>query len=359
MRSSTLPEEGSPIRGEDEREDPSFLSLVNVLLARPRLMVLLPVATAALSVLLFLLGGTSYQSASKFTPESTGARSSRVGALAAQFGIDVGGAGGGGESLPFYAQLIRSRDLLKEVATQEYVVTTNEGDRLRGSLLDLYGVEKDTEDEALKEIVSILREKISVTTDLNANVVTIRVEAPWPDLAERINRQVLESVNDYNVDKRRSMAASEREFVESRLETAEAELRSTEEALQRFLDANRSFGESAQLQFEYNRLSRALDRRQQVVSSLSQAFEQAKIEEVRTSPVINIIETPDGSATPTGGLLGRLILGGALGVLLATLLALMAAYWAAVRVERTAEFTQFRELSDRALRKLGLRRGRT
>jgi uncharacterized protein involved in exopolysaccharide biosynthesis len=62
--------------------------------------------------------------------------------------------------------------------------------------------------------------------------------------------------------------------------------------------------------------------RQQVFTSLSQSFEQARISEVRNTPVITVVERPEEPARPDGRRLKLraivgLILGGALGVIFA------------------------------------------
>jgi uncharacterized protein involved in exopolysaccharide biosynthesis len=105
-------------------------------------------------------------------------------------------------------------------------------------------------------------------------------------------------VNQFNLQTRQTQAAAERRFVEGRLEEAQAELMQAEEVLESFLQRNRAFSNSPQLQFEHDRLQRVVAQRQQVVNSLTVAFEQARIDEVRDTPVITIVEPPQVPALP-------------------------------------------------------------
>lgn len=85
------------------------------------------------------------------------------------------------------------------------------------------------------------------------------------------------------------------------------------------LERNRRYEGSPGLTFRYERLQRRVNLRQQVFTPLSKSYEQAKIDEVRNTPVITVVEPPELPARPDPwrlklkGLLG-LILGGIVGV---------------------------------------------
>jgi uncharacterized protein involved in exopolysaccharide biosynthesis len=95
-----------------------------------------------------------------------------------------------------------------------------------------------------------------------------------------------------------------------------------ENRLQSFMQQNRVYNTAPRLSFEQDRLSREVQNRQQIVNVLAQAFEQAKIDEVRDTPVITILDTPETPAAPDSrGLLTKVIFslffGAALGALTA------------------------------------------
>ena len=88
------------------------------------------------------------------------------------------------------------------------------------------------------------------------------------------------------------------------------ELAFAEDSLKAFMFENRQFSNSPQLVFEEDRLQRQVSMRQDLVSAIAQAYEQARIEEVRNLPVITVIDHPEppALADPRGRLM-MLVLG--------------------------------------------------
>ena len=60
-----------------------------------------------------------------------------------------------------------------------------------------------------------------------------------------------------------------------------------------------------------------MDLRQQVFTTLAQSYEQARISEVRNTPVITVISAPEGSAARVRKPLPMALVGGLIGLLLA------------------------------------------
>ena len=88
------------------------------------------------------------------------------------------------------------------------------------------------------------------------------------------------------------MRPAEREFTEERLRQARQELLVAERRLGAFMERNRDFRFSPTLTFEEERLSADLSAQRQLLTTLTQAYEQARIEEVRDTPVITVVEPP-------------------------------------------------------------------
>jgi uncharacterized protein involved in exopolysaccharide biosynthesis len=115
--------------------------------------------------------------------------------------------------------------------------------------------------------------------------------------------------------------------VEARLAEARTELVDAENRLATFLERNRRYQDSPELTFEAARLQRQVDLQQQVYASLAQAYEKARIDEVRNTPVLSVVDSPD--VLPGGrGLVRRALLGALLGAALAFLVVVVREYWA-------------------------------
>jgi uncharacterized protein involved in exopolysaccharide biosynthesis len=289
-----------PLPGAGRGDDPmSVTKVVNAVLRRRILLVWLPLSIMALVIILTLLSPPSYTARASFTPQQAdGARSALAG-LAAQAGLSVGTVTGA-QSPDFYAELIESRELLRSLVTTEYTVSLERSDWLlrkhtetvTGDLTALLEIEREDPGRAREAAVERIRNLMVVTVSRASGIVTVRVSTPSPSLSAAILGRTLELVQEFNTEARQTQAAAERRFVEERLEETREEMLAADNALQRFLDQNRAFQQSPQLTFEYDRLHREMMRRQQLYASLAQAFEQARIDEVRNTPVVTVIEHP-------------------------------------------------------------------
>ena len=164
---------------------------------------------------------------------------------------------------------------------------------------------------------------MTVSFDPRTSIVSISVKTAYPDLSRQVADSLLGAVSRFNLERRQSQASAERRFTEGRLGEVRTDLRRAEDELQFFLLRNRILG-SADLEAQRERLTREVVLQQQVYSTLAQAYERAKLEEVRDTPVLTVVQSPEAALRPdsrrlaTKGILGLLI-----GLLLGALIALM------------------------------------
>lgn len=332
---------GNPVSPERGGRAP-IITLATVAIRYRAVLIAFPALVAVVAVLL-AVALRDQRADSSFIPQGTGGGvSPRVLGIAAQFGIDVGGEDGA--SPQFYATLLRSRGILTSVVEREFEVPADPSERsgaVRESLANILGVRGELDDERLLNAVDKLRGRLDVTTDLDASLVRVSVRAPWADLAEQVNRALLDGVSRFNQEVRQSNAAAERRFVQGRLEAARDELREAEDSVRGFFEANRQVQDSPRLLAEAARLQRQVDLAQSVYTTLAQALEQARIDEVRNTPVITVIDAPEGSARPSTPLAFAGILGLVLGLIVACGVVLLREYY---RYERRLDPEAYGEL---------------
>lgn len=351
----TVPFEGNSLRPTVDPERITLVSILTLLLRHWKTLVLVPFAAAVLAVGGAIVLGRDHIAYSTIVPESSSGNSPRFAGLAAQFGVSLA-PGGSGESAAFYAKLIRSRELLGELALTEYHLSAGrgKGEAISGNLLDLYEVKGDSHEDRMKSVIEHLLRAVSATVDRETSIITVATRARWPELAVQMNDRILTLVNEYNLERRQTTAAAEREFIEKRREQAQRELLEAEAELEEFLAQNRTFN-SPQLRFENTRLQRRVDLRQQVFNSLAQAYEQARIDEVRNTPVITVLERPEGSTKPTPRLFLILFVSTALGCIAAVTIVAVREYMAWHRVAAPDEHREFQD-ALRSTAPLGLLR---
>lgn len=334
----------------------SLIELANGLLRHPRIMVWLPLAIMVAALLAGWRRGMEYTAESQFEPRSAGSGTMQVAGLAAQFGINVG-AGTGVEPIDFYARVLQSKDLLREAAFSQYTFSDRHlgepsGDSLSGTFAELMKVEGKTDEQRAAAAVRALDARVSTRVDLRAGLVVLSTTAPWPELAVQVNRRMLDLLNTFNLEKRQSQAAAERQFVGDRLAEVEKSYEQAEADLLVFYQRNRLFQDDPELRLEAERLQRQVSHQQQVFTTLRQAYEQARIDEVRDTPVLTIVEPPEASVERTGGLVLYGMLGLVLGGLLAVGVALLAEHLGGERDSSPEVFREFTRLRREAFRKL-------
>jgi uncharacterized protein involved in exopolysaccharide biosynthesis len=198
----------------------------------------------------------------------------------------------------------------------------------------------------VRRAVDRLRRNVSVATDPKSGLVTLRVSARGRELSETISRRLLDLVNEFNLQKRQTQAAAERKFVESRLLEARRELEAAEGDMQAFLQRNRSYQGSPQLTFEAGRLQRRITLRQEVYSSLAESFERARIDEVRNTPLITVVDAPEGSGRKAGNVLVTAVVGLIAGACIALLIAFALEMLDRARREGAQEYLELRRLAS-------------
>jgi uncharacterized protein involved in exopolysaccharide biosynthesis len=233
--------------------------------------------------------------------------------LAGQLGVSSGS--GGSLSPDFISDVLKSREVLTGTLKSEF---RDPGSRADGRpLLDILQIEGKSEAARLSEGVRRLTALVKTRVDHSTGIVTLMVRARDPELAAAIANRMRDILNSFNLERGQSQSREQARFTRERLDQAETELHQAEATQLRFLQANRNYSGSPILEFEQARLRRAVDLKQEVYISLAKSYEEARIAEVRDTPVITTIDSavaPDQRSSPRpllNGVIGFL-LGGAL-----------------------------------------------
>lgn len=314
----TTPAPTGPSRYPDD--EISLWEVLAVLLRRRGTIVLTTIFVTAAAIAFTLSRADRFTTTASFRPQGAEASSSQLMALATQFGVNVPGMAAEEASPAFYAELLTSREILSRLAGERFRISTL-GET---TLADVLEIEEDTEELRREKVIDWLRETaVSVSTGRETGTVTVSVETEWPDLSHAIATRLIEEVTRFNLETRQSQAAAERKFIAARVDSAEHELRAAEGELQTFLESNRQFENSPLLRFRHERLQRDVTMKSSVLTSLVQSHEQARIQEVRDTPVITVLQAP---FLPPGPDERRLLLAAALGIVLGGMIGVVMAF---------------------------------
>lgn len=266
-----------------------------VVVVRNRVLIAIVVAVAvAISLIMIALTPRTWSSAAKLLPQKP-AQAGAISGFAAQFGL--GGASGGDamQSPAFYVELVRYRAILGQIVDSARIPQASGRDVSVPEALGLKtGNPRAVREGAMSAVSSMIHGSVAART----GVVTFNVMAEDPDMAVGVAEGVIAALTRFNSEVRQSSAASERQFIERRRAETRAERTGAEETLRDFLRRNRGGLDSPDIQFERQRLMTEVELRRDLYASLSQAYERARMEEVRDTPVLTVIDRPERPLGP-------------------------------------------------------------
>ena len=287
----------APLSSHDPDEDATTVTIfevMSVVIRRWRAVVGIPVGVAVLAAIVSLILPSVYTARASFTPEAgSDGSSSSLGGLAAQF---LGTAAASGGSTGFYADLVTSNVIENAVLLTPMHDPRATHPDSTATLLDILDIDPGDTAVRLAAGRKKLADMVSVTVSPESQILTVAAEARYPALAAAIANRILGLVDQFNREQRQTQGAQRRRFAEDRLADADAELLHAEEALRNWLEQNRAYASSPNLNFQYDRLERQVHLKEAVATTLRQEYEQARIQEVNDTPLITVV---DSAVAPT------------------------------------------------------------
>lgn len=317
----------------------SLVAVASVLLRRRRIILALAITLPVISGAYHLLKPRTYTVTSSFIVRAN--NQGGAAGLAAQLGVDVGGVDVS-QSPIFYATLVRTPDVLMRLADSSFATSDDPKPR---ALADIWEItERDPRlrrDAVVKALQTVVTSSIPSRLDL----VSVSVTTRDPLLSRELAEAMLVQINRFNLLTLQSRAGAERRFSEGRMLEVQGELRTAESALQRFLEDNRQDYLSPALTIEKSRLGRKVELLQQTYSTLATSFERARIDEVRDTPLITVIQRPMSPSLPDPrGTVSSVILMFFLGLLGGAALAFMLEALSWMRLSEDEDAREFNRL---------------
>ena len=258
-----------------------------------------------------------YTATVRFTAQnSSGTRiGTNLAALAGQFGLSLDLGTGGVSSPEFYADLVRTREVLEPVLLARYPVSRGRDSTDLLTFLRLGGGSSPRS----KEIgVRKLRRVISLDV-ARSGMVTVNVTLDDPGVAAAVANTLIDRLNAFTVNRLQFQSRQQRLFAEERLSSAQQELHEAEQVEVAFLERNRLWEQAPMLRAQYAQLQRVTQTKQDIVATLSRAYEEARLQEARDTPNLIVVEAaiaPTRRSWPpralfglTGALVGLTIAG--------------------------------------------------
>ena len=277
-----------------ENEDTiSFSDLILKLARQVKIVIITPIILCLFMIVYVLyFAETIYISDSKIMSSSNVGTASQASGIAAQFGIKF--PTNASEPNWVYEDIIKSRTLAKAVLKDRFD-TDKFG--LQKTLLQILTHGNEQPKTSIDTLESLAIEKfigmIDVIEDIKTGIITLYVSSFEPRLSSEISKRLIEQLDNHQRNYNKQKTSDTRKFIEERIVDTEKELMSSEEDLKIFRDRNRRIENSPALQLEQQRLIREVTVLTGVFTTLKQQLETTKIEEVKESDYVVILDAPN------------------------------------------------------------------
>ncbi len=273
-------------------EDTISLSDILLVLAKQlKLLIITPLVFGVITAfyVLFMVGPT-YVSSAKIMSSSGGSSTSQLQGLAAQFGVAVPGGSEGAQWV--YPEILKSRTLAKSVLKRKF---DTEKYGPQKSLLQIltYGDEEPTVSIDTLEIHGANALIGMIEIESQGSFYNLSVSTFEPQFAADLCAVLIEELDRHQREYKTEKVKETRLFIEGRIIDIQKELEGAEENLKVFRDRNRQIGQSPALLLEQQRLTRETSVLTGVFTTLKQQLEMTKIEEVKESALVQVLDPPE------------------------------------------------------------------
>ncbi len=318
----------------EPRPPTSLLRLVAAVTRHIWLVAFVGLAGAVIAGAWAMLATPRYRATVKFALEerTMNAGSGGLAALAGQLGA---GALAGTRSLSFFADVLTGRDLLEQIALDSFPDPKHSGGQR--PLVDILSIKGADQAHRLSDAVDYLGGKaIATATNDRTGTITLDVVLPDPALAAQVADRLYHHLEQFNFGTRHTSANERRRFAERELVRSREELGQAEGTLRALLEANKAGVDNIpRLALQRQQIQRRIDVLTEAYARLARELEDAKVDEVRDTPVFTLVQAPEAPVYRDFPKRVRMVVtGGILGAALAIVfVALRASGWSARRLD--------------------------
>ena len=244
--------------------------------------------TAAVVGFVSLLSPRRYSAGFTMVPQVSDAGNSGLSSIASQLGVNFGSIDLTQSPL-FYSELLGSRAF--NLALTGGIYRVDGADGPRDSLLyEWMEAPGATPEQRHERAAILLRNKTAISSSSRSGIVRFAVTLTDSALVRQVAMRALAQIDSFNLRTKQTQAHAERTFLEMRADSLEWHLRNAEDALVRFDERNRAVNLAPALRVERDRLSREKQVIENVGGIVRQQLERARMEEVRNTPVVTVVE---------------------------------------------------------------------
>lgn len=268
-----------------EKKSISMIDIVFIFWSEKNFVVKVTGVVTLIAVIVSLLLPNYYKSTATLLPNNTSGSGgfSGISELASLAGVNLGND----DQEKLYPLIINSEAVLKNVI---YSMYTPNGSTSSVNLITFWDIDQESPNLAYEAALKTMRDALNVSLDLRANTISVSIETKDPQVSADILNNIVTELDFFMKSKKVTFASEQRRWISTRLTEVEQDLKKSENALKNFRENNRMIGNSPELMLIQGRLMREVEINQTLYIELKKQFEFARIEEVKTTPIISVLD---------------------------------------------------------------------
>jgi len=288
LKSSSQNIEDNPSQQAEKESRIDWMSILSVLWHSRKFIGIVTGIVTVLALIISLLLPEYFRSSAILLPDTEKSKSASFGGgmsdLAALAGVSVGGEV---SLVKLYPTIIRSESVLKKIIYSRYK-TKAYPDSV--NLILFWEIKEKNPERDYEVALLTLRTTLEVSMDSKTSIVTMAIETEEPQLSADILNNIIREIEINIRTKRNTNASEQRKWIDARLLEVRDDLSKAENAFKNFREKNRSISSSPQLLLDQERLMREVQINSTMYIELKKQYELAKIEEIRTTPIVNVLD---------------------------------------------------------------------
>jgi uncharacterized protein involved in exopolysaccharide biosynthesis len=149
------------------------------------------------------------------------------------------------------------------------------------------------QEAAVKEF---LEKRILIKEDLKTGLISVSLKTENRNLSVEILNFIKEFVLDFSSSNIKDLSLKEVEYLNTRIKSVEVELQNIHSEIVEFLEKNKNYSDSPELTILFQNLIQDRSFVQNIMITLFQQVEIAKLNQLKISPIIETLDSPSVSA---------------------------------------------------------------
>lgn len=260
---------------------------------RIKLIILIPTILCLISILYVLfIAKPVYKSTSKIISSGNKTNLNQMANIASQFGLQI--SSGQQEQTFVYTDIIKSKIIAGKILERRFSTKEFGQNKTLLQIITYGNQEPEFGIDTLKiiGIEKFIEEMLSVSQDMKTGIFTITISTHDPHLSKEVNDALINEIDLHQKLYNNKVAKKTRIFIQKRISETKLDLEKAEVTLKEFSERNRRIENSFLLQMEAERLRREVSVLTGVFTTLKQQLETTKIEEVRDSDYVIVLDPP-------------------------------------------------------------------